>query len=239
MNPEVHAAPRGRSSARATLALSVPVAMGYVPLGAVFGFLLVQAGGAWWLAPLMSLLVYAGASQFAAVPLLAAGASLGTLVLTAAIINLRHVFYGLSLLHALPANRWARAALIWLLTDETYALISTLPPGTPPRRMVQIALLNHGWWMLGTLLGALLGTRFTRAVTGIDFALAALFAVLVVEQWRASRQWLPFGIAALAYAVASWLVPAQALAAAIGASLVAAVLLPQHDRSEIQPGDRR
>ncbi|HMN21762.1 MAG TPA: AzlC family ABC transporter permease [Ottowia sp.] len=232
MSQEAPAAPRGRSSAAATLTLSIPVAMGYVPLGAVFGFLLVQAGGAWWLAPLMSLLVYAGAAQFAAVPLLAAGASLGTLVLTTAIINLRHVFYGLSLLHALPANRWARAALIWLLTDETYALVSTLPAGTPPRRMVQIALLNHGWWLLGTLLGALLGTRFTRAVTGIDFALAALFAVLVVEQWRATRRWLPFGVAALAYALASWLVPAQALAAAIGASLVAAVLLPQRDRSE-------
>lgn len=232
MSQQEDAARGGRSPAAGTLALSIPVAMGYVPLGAVFGFLLVQAGGAWWLAPLMSVLVYAGAAQFAAVPLLAAGASFGTLVLTTAIINLRHVFYGLSLLHALPASRWARGALIWLLTDETYALISTLPPGTPPRRMVQIALLNHGWWLLGTLLGALAGTRFTHTLAGIDFALAALFAVLVVEQWRASRQWLPFGVAALAYGVASWLVPAQALAAAIGACLVAAVLLPQRDRSE-------
>lgn len=222
---------RSPSPASAWL-LSIPVAMGYVPLGAVFGFLLVQAGAAWWLAPLMSLLVYAGAAQFAAVPLLAAGASPGTLVLTTAIINLRHVFYGLTLLHVLPASRGARAVLAWLLTDETYAVISTLPPGTPPRRRVQIALLNHGWWMLGTGVGALLGTRFTQALTGIDFALVALFAVLVVEQWRATRRVLPFGVAALAYALASWWVPAQALAVAIGVSLLAAVLLPPHGRGQ-------
>lgn len=222
-----------RPAGPSTLALSLPVAMGYVPLGMVFGFLLVQAGGAWWLAPLMSLLVFAGAAQFAAVPMLAAGASLGTIVLATAIINLRHVFYGLSLLHGLPANRWARAYLVWALTDENYAVITALPAGTSPARIVGAALLNHGWWVLGSLLGALLGTQLSTAFTGIDFALAALFGVLVVEQWRATRHWLPFGVAALAYALASWLLPAQALAAAIGASLVAAVLLPQRDRSEI------
>ena len=89
--------------------LSVPVAMGYVPLGAVFGFLLVQAGGPWWLPVLASLLVFAGAAQFMAIPLLAAGASISTLLLATAVVNLRHIFYGLSLLDKLPTNRWARA----------------------------------------------------------------------------------------------------------------------------------
>ena len=52
------------------LKLSIPVAMGYIPLGMAFGFLLAQAGGAWWLAPLMSLFIYAGAAQFMVVPML-------------------------------------------------------------------------------------------------------------------------------------------------------------------------
>jgi len=80
------------------LHFSMPVAMGYVPLGAVFGFLLVQAGAAWWLAPLSSLLVFAGAAQFMVIPMLAAGVSISSIALATAIINLRHVFYGLSLL---------------------------------------------------------------------------------------------------------------------------------------------
>jgi len=94
------------------LGFSIPIAMGYVPLGAVFGFLMVQAGAAWWLAPLSSILVFAGAAQFMAIPLLVAGASISSIVLATAVVNLRHIFYGLSLLDQLPKNKWQRAYLI-------------------------------------------------------------------------------------------------------------------------------
>jgi len=206
------------------LQLSLPVAMGYVPLGAVFGFLLVQAGGAWWLAPIASLFVFAGAAQFMAVPLLAAGTSPGAIAVAAAIINLRHVFYGLSLLGKLPARRWQRAYLIWALTDENYSLITTLPPQTPPAHMVLVAMLNHAWWIMGSLLGALLGAQTSRALAGIEFSLAALFAVLAVEQWRATRQHWPVLAAVLSYALALWWLPQHALTLAMGISLLAGVL---------------
>ena len=69
--------------------LSVPVAMGYIPLGIAFGFLMAQAGAAWWVAPLMSLLVYAGAAQFMAVPMFAAGESLAAIAVATLVVNLR------------------------------------------------------------------------------------------------------------------------------------------------------
>ncbi len=206
--------------ALSTWSLSVPVAMGYVPLGAVFGFLLVQAGAAWWLPPLASLLVFAGAAQFMAIPLLAAGASLGTIVLATAIVNLRHIFYGLSLLDKLPANRLARAYLIWVLTDENYSVITTLPATATKRQMVGVALLNHGWWVLGALIGAAAGAQASTSIVGIDFSLAALFAVLAVEQWRASKRAIPLITAVLSYAVATLFAPSQALLFAIGLSLL-------------------
>ena len=84
------------------LAMTAPVAMGYIPLGMVFGFLFVQAGGAWWLAALASLVVYAGAAQYMMTPLLAVGTPLGALALATLIVNLRHIFYGLSLLGRFP-----------------------------------------------------------------------------------------------------------------------------------------
>ena len=84
------------------LSLTTPVAMGYIPLGMVFGFLFVQAGGAAWLAVLSSIVVYAGAAQYMMVPMLAAGLPVGTIALATAVVNLRHVFYGLSLLDRLP-----------------------------------------------------------------------------------------------------------------------------------------
>jgi len=206
------------------LPLSVPVAMGYVPLGMVFGFLMVQAGGAWWLALLSSLFVFAGAAQFMAIPLLAAGAPLGTIVLATLVVNLRHLFYGFSLLEKRPSKAWQRMYLIWALTDENYSLLTTLPTEISSAQRVGLVMLNHGWWILGTLIGAFLGAQISHSLSGIEFSLAALFAVLAVEQWRATRQPLPMAIAVLAYALACWCLPKHALTLAIGISLLSGLV---------------
>lgn len=214
-----------RVSLFSLLSLSLPVAMGYVPLGAVFGFLLVQAGAAWWIGPLMSVAVYAGAAQFMAVPLLAAGVPLVPIAIATLVINLRHMFYGLSLLQRTPANRWARGYLIWTLTDETFSLITALPERTRSGQIVGVAALNQFWWFLGTVIGTVVGARVTTAWSGIDFALAALFAVLMVEQWRAARTLLPIAVAAVAYFAASWVIPSQALVVAIALCVIAGVVV--------------
>jgi 4-azaleucine resistance transporter AzlC len=221
--------PGDRVSVFSLLSLSLPVAMGYVPLGAVFGFLLVQAGAAWWIGPFMSVLVFAGAAQFMAVPLLAAGVPLIPIAVATLVINLRHIFYGLSLLQRAPANRWARGYLIWALTDETYSVITALPPTATTGQIVGVAALNHFWWILGTFIGTAVGARVSTAYTGIDFALAALFAVLVVEQWRATRTLVPIAVAVGAYFVASWAIPSQALAISIALCVIAGVLLARRE----------
>ncbi|WP_368648331.1 AzlC family ABC transporter permease [Castellaniella ginsengisoli] len=206
--------------------LTAPVAMGYVPLGAVFGFLFMQAGGSGWLAMASSLLVYAGAAQFMMVPMLAAGLPVSAIVLATLVLNLRHVFYGLSLLNTLPACRWRRWYCIFALTDETYSVLTALPAQERASRMALISALNQGWWVLGTALGAVLGTQAQIGLAGLDFVLAALFAVLAVEQWRARRDVVPIWIAIAAYAAGSVLMPSQALAIAIALCLLAAALRP-------------
>ena len=81
---------------RRALRLSLPVMAGYVVLGIAFGATLAQAGyGPAW-ALLISTTVYAGSLQFVMVPLMASGASLVTVALTALMVNARHAFYGLS-----------------------------------------------------------------------------------------------------------------------------------------------
>ena len=197
------------------LAVSIPVAMGYVPLGIVFGFLMVQAGAVWWLPIVTSILVFAGAAQFMVIPMLAAGFSVGAIALATLIVNFRHIFYGISLLHKLPKNWLMRGYLIWALTDENYSVLTTMPEHATPAQMVTVAMLNHGWWVLGTVIGAIIGAQAEIHLKGLDFSLAALFAVLVVEQWRSTRTILPMLIAATVYALALWTFPAQALPAAI------------------------
>ena len=195
--------------------LSVPVAMGYIPLGIAFGFLMAQAGAAWWVAPLMSLLVYAGAAQFMAVPMFAAGESLAAIAVATLVVNLRHIFYGLSVLDRLPRGRWARAYLAWALTDESYSLITTLPPQATPRQVVGVAMLNHGWWILGSCI--------SPALQGFEFSLAALFAILVMSQWNTHHQVAPLVTAVVAYAFGWALFPDQAMLAAIALSVVACI----------------
>lgn len=203
------------------LTLTAPVAMGYLPLGTVFGFLFVQAGGHWSLALLSSLLVYAGAAQYMMVPMLAAGMPLTTIALATLVVNLRHIFYGLSLLERLPHGRLLRGYMAFALTDETYSILTTLPAGTPARQMALLALLNHGWWILGSALGALIGSQARIELAGLDFVLAALFAVLTVEQWRSRRRAAPVWVALASYAVAWSLAPQHALVLAIALSLLA------------------
>jgi 4-azaleucine resistance transporter AzlC len=198
--------------------------MGYVPLGMVFGFLFVQAGGPWYLALAASLLIYAGASQFAMIPMLAAGLPVATLALAALVINLRHAFYGLSLLNDQPANGLTRGYLIFALTDETYSLVTTLKPRPTPEQMAKIAALNQLWWVSGTVLGAWFGAQLPLSLTGLEFALAALFAVLTVEQWRATGAWQALLLAPTSYLVMLWLWPGQALLLAMAVCLMASLV---------------
>ena len=206
------------------LSLTTPVAMGYVPLGTVFGFLFVQAGGAWWLAILSSLLVYAGAAQYMMIPMIAAGLPIGTIALATLIVNLRHLFYGLSLLDRFPHHLGLRGYMIFALTDETYSVLTTLPATTPPRQMALVALLNQSWWVLGTALGALLGARAQITLAGLDFVLAALFAVLATEQWRSRKSAAPLWVALTAYALAYPLAVKHALVISIALSIVAGIV---------------
>ncbi|OIP18282.1 MAG: branched-chain amino acid permease [Comamonadaceae bacterium CG2_30_57_122] len=217
------------------LSLSVPVAMGYIPLGMVFGFLFVQAGAPWWLAVTASVWVFAGAAQFMMVPMLAMGLPVASIALATLVVNLRHVFYGLSLLHKLPHQPWARWYLVFALTDETYSVLTTLPGGTRAGQMVTVALLNQGWWVLGTLLGAVIGAQAQIALVGLDFALAALFAVLAVEQWRSAESSAPLWVAVVSYAVAWALVPQQALLVAIALSVCAGLFWPKSTHAEVAP----
>ena len=78
---------------------SLPVMLGYIPLGMAFGVLFQSLGYAWWLAPLSGVMIYAGSAQFLAVGLLASGAGLVEAFLATLAINARHVFYGLTLIN--------------------------------------------------------------------------------------------------------------------------------------------
>ena len=98
---------------------TIPVLTGYLALGFGFGIMLQAAGFPVWLAPVMSITMYAGAMQYVAVGLLSSGASLLTVGLTTFLVNARHLFYGISLLDKFKNTGKRTLYMIFALTDET------------------------------------------------------------------------------------------------------------------------
>lgn len=174
---------------------TIPVLLGYIPLGMAFGFLLDGAGYHWIYAFLMSLFVYAGSGQFLAVALLAAGAGLTEFAIATLLLNFRHAFYGLSLLEKFSGVGRVKPYLIFALTDETYALLTTteVPHGSSKSRFYfYIAALDHSYWIAGSVLGAVLGSVLDLNLEGMSFVLTALFVVLTIEQYFNSEARFPF-----------------------------------------------
>lgn len=203
---------------------SIPVCMGYIPLGIVFGFLCVQAGAPWWIPPISSILIYGGAVQYMMIPMLAADMSVASIAFATAVVNLRHVFYGLSLLDRLHTAGWKKWLIAFLLTDETYSLITTEKKDAPIDRLVLIALFDYSWWILGSLIGGLLGAAATIELAGFDFVLTSLFAMLLCEQWRGRVNSKPLWVALIGYAVARFISADNALAIAISICALSAIL---------------
>jgi 4-azaleucine resistance transporter AzlC len=210
------------STLAAAFRASMPVMFGYIPLGMAFGILFQDLGYAWYYAPLMGITVFAGAAQFMAVGLLSAQAGLLEVAIATFILNSRHMFFGLSLLNRYRAKGWKKFYLIFGLTDETYSLItSTQPPAGHPEQDYYLALtaLNQSYWVIGCALGALLGAAVQFDTTGMDFALTALFMVLMIEQWKKLREPFPFVVAGACGLVALLFFQQHMLLVAIALSL--------------------
>ena len=172
---------------------SAPVMFGYIPLGMAFGVLFQSLGYHWIFAPLAGVLIYAGSAQFMAVGLLAAGVSYAEAFIATLVLNSRHIFYGLSVMSRYPTRGLSRWYLIFGLTDETYSLITARPPQSPGnvRYYVYLTGLNQSYWVIGCALGASLQSFYAFDSRGFEFALVALFLVLLIEQVRTmDERWL-------------------------------------------------
>ena len=172
---------------------SLPVLAGYLVLGIGFGVLLAKQGYGFLWAFLMSLTVYAGSMQYAALDLISSGASLITTAVMTLMINARHFFYGLSMLDRFGDAGKEKPYLIFGLTDETYSLLCSHVPEGASKRQYQlfVTLFDQLYWVAGSTIGGLLGPILPFDTTGLDFSMTALFVVIFVEQWRGAKTRIP------------------------------------------------
>lgn len=188
---------------------TIPVLTGYVFLGFGFGIFLNKSGyGLGW-ALAMSLFIYAGSMQYVAISLMTGGASLLTAALTTLMVNARHLFYGISMVDAYKGAGKKKVYLIFALTDETYSLVSQNPvPESADRHTYcfLVSLLDQIYWVVGSVLGSLVGAMIPLNYEGIDFVLTALFVTIFVEQWLSTKNHIPalIGIVSTAVCLLFW-----------------------------------
>ena len=175
--------------------ISLPIMFGFVPLGIAFGLLFQDLGYPWYFASLMGIIVYAGAAQFMAISFLSAGLGVVEIAMSTFFLNSRHMFYGLSFLESFGNWNIRKLYLIFGMTDETYALLTTIQvPDSfvKERYYLYITLFAQFYWVLGCTIGALLADILAFNTDGMEFAATALFVVLLIEQWIIVRRLLPF-----------------------------------------------
>lgn len=169
---------------------SLPVMAGYIVLGMGFGILLKTKGyGVAW-AFFMSLFIYAGSMQYVTINLMAGGATVLSTVLVTLMVNARHLFYGISMIERYRNTGPYKPYLILGLTDETYSLVCSgnVPEGVDEKKyFFVLTFLNQCYWIIGSVVGSLLGSLITFNTAGIEFSMTALFLVVFVEQWKSVK----------------------------------------------------
>lgn len=173
---------------------SIPVLTGFLVLGIAYGVLMHAKGfGVFWTV-LMSAIAFCGSMQFVAITLLTVAFNPLQAFLLSFMVNARHLFYGISMLDRYKGLGKARAFLIYVLCDETFSIISgvKIPEDVNKKYYyLCISFLNYIYWVIGGLLGGLVGNLITFNTKGLDFVLTALFVVLFLEQWKMKENRIP------------------------------------------------
>ena len=175
--------------------LTLPVMFGYLTMGIAFGLIIHQYGYNFIWSFAVALTCYSGSMQFVLADMMNAAKTLIELAVMTVLVQIRHIFYGLSLVDQYrecgPARRFY---MIFALTDETYSLQCSLrvPDGMDePKLRFAVSVLDHSYWIAGCTIGAVAGALIPFDFSGVEYAMTALFITIFINQWRGYRTHLP------------------------------------------------
>lgn len=212
-----------RDQIREGIKAAWPICLGYFPIGMAFGILAQKAGLQAWQIGLMSIVVFAGSSQFIAVSMLSSGAAILSIVITTFMVNLRHLLMSSSLaVYLQGSSRKFLTLFSYGITDESFAVnLTRFRDGDwHHHQALVVNQTANAVWVGSTILGGYGGKFIPEGAFGIDYALIAMFLCLLGFQLR-GRIYIITAILAGALAVVfSALVPGNSYV--IAASLIAA-----------------
>jgi predicted branched-subunit amino acid permease len=251
-----------RSEFLAGAKAELPILLGVLPFGMIYGVLAIGAGLPASVSQAMSSIVFAGSAQFMAAQLFRVGTPGVVIVLTVFVVNLRHMLYSASVAPHIRHLSWKwKALLAYLLTDEAYAVAIThytqsqttqvpqrdldcpagcpAPPAVePPRHWHFLGAGLALWltWQVSTAIGIVLGAQIPAGLA-LDFALALTFIALVVPALK-DRPSVAAACTAgvIAVAAAGWPYKLGLMAAALS-GIVVGVLLETRQAGAAQPAE--
>lgn len=169
----------------------IPVVLGFIPVGIAFGVMARQAGFSTAEACLMSLSVYAGASEMMAVGMYAQGAGILAIILATFFLNLRHIIMSTCVFNRMSTSkRIQRLLAAFGVTDESFAIYTTIPQKQcTPAFFFGIIIVTYSSWNIGTLIGAVASDFLPAIVTAsLGIALYAMFIGLLMPGLRGNTR---------------------------------------------------
>ncbi|WP_251364108.1 AzlC family ABC transporter permease [Leucobacter sp. cx-169] len=192
------------------------VGLGVFPLGIALGFLVVQVGLPGWVAPALSIVVFAGSVELLLTTMLAAVAPLSTIAVAVFAVNFRHVFYAFSFPIEVVRPGFARAYSVYAMIDEAYATAALMPREVnSSTRMLTMQVACHAYWVAGGLVGLAIASALPAPIEGFEFALCALFIVMTLDAFRSKRELPSVLLAGVSASVALLATPGAAMLVAL------------------------
>ena len=168
---------------------SIPIFCSYVFVSMAYGMMMASAGFPWYDSLLVSLTVYTGAFQFVLITFLSSGAKKKRNQ-NELVMNSRQSFYSITFLKEFKQMGRRKLYMIHTMTDETYAVNCTLdlPKKEKEDTMFLVALFSRYYWIVGSVLGGILGQIVPFDLTGLDFCMTALFLIIFIDQWEKAEK---------------------------------------------------
>lgn len=183
-----------RKALKAAFPHTLPICVGFLFLGISYEFLMKSKGFSFVYPMFMSMFIFAGSMEFAAVNLLSLTFDPTAAFLLTLMVNARHIFYGISMLDKYKNCGIKKFYLIFGMCDESFSINSSVTPPPDVDRgwfMFWVTLFNHLYWVAGATLGGLLGYVIHFNTKGIEFIMTALFIVMFINQWEETKNHLP------------------------------------------------
>jgi len=170
---------------------TIPILAGFLFLGISYGIIMNVSGFSFWYPLIISLVVYGGSLQFVMVTMLLSTFAPVQTFFAALLIQARHLFYGIAMLSKYKDTGWKKPYLIFALCDESFSInCSVEVPDDVDKGwfMFFVTFLDQSYWVIGSLVGGLLGSLISFNTEGLDFAMTAMFVVILLEQWLKEKK---------------------------------------------------